>query len=180
MSHEDALKKGTKLNNYGKGIKISDSDWKRVEENGGERMTPSVKNNSDEDIYFKPEKTIGNYKNDGAYRLEAGKDLYMPIDGIATGYYKNKVVKAATGTTITVGRGGTVSFSGVKKAFRIMPIYGWIFRDAIPSGDSSWNNLFDKACLTGGMCGGRGTLGSIFAPTAIKACYKLKEAAGFQ
>ena len=168
---------GIFLNEYKEGINISDQEWGEAVKEGGERMFPFVENHSNETIYFKPERSIGEgdnrVENDGAYPLGAGKDLYMPVDGIATGYYKNRIVKAKTGTTITVGRGGTV-FSGWTKATRIAPIYGWIYRDAIPSDDKTWDNLFGKACQIGRLCGGRGYVGNVVTPPIIKLCYWLK------
>ena len=128
MSHEDALKKGTELNKYGKGINISDSDWKKVKKNGGERMSPIVENHSEEDIYFKPETQIGDFKNDGAYKLEAGKDLYMPIDGVATSKYNDNVGKIPTGATVEITKEGglNIDFYGLGGPIRLHPNYGWV------------------------------------------------------
>ena len=115
MKHEDALKKGTELDKYGKGIKISDKDWKTVEEKGGERMSPYVKNHSGETIYFKPETTYGEYKNDGAYPLGAGKDLYMPVDGIAVPHLKkNQVYKITDNTRVSVSN-TSISYQAVNR-----------------------------------------------------------------
>ena len=156
MSHSDAERKGTYLNEYGKGIKISDNDWNKIESHGGDkRLEPYIQNQSSGKIYFKPETTIGQYQNDGAYPLEAGKDLYMPVDGVATEYYSNRVMKIPDNKRITVFSGGKVSFKG-SSISRITPIYGWIYSDAIQSGDNSWDNLFRAACTTGGRCTGRG------------------------
>jgi hypothetical protein len=37
MSQEDALSKGTKLNEYGKEIRIANETWSTIRENGGDR-----------------------------------------------------------------------------------------------------------------------------------------------
>ena len=97
MSHEEALKKGTELDEYGKGIKISDADWKKVEANGGERMTPSVENRSSHTIYYKPE------EGSNAHSIGAGKDLYAPVDGIAAPHiHKRMVYKITNGVRVAV------------------------------------------------------------------------------
>ena len=115
MKHEDALKKGTELDKYGKGIKISDKDWKTVEEKGGERMSPYVENHSGETIYFKPETTYGEYKNDGAYPLGVGKDLYMPVDGIAVPHLKkNQVYKITDNTRVSVSN-TSISYQAINR-----------------------------------------------------------------
>ena len=151
MSHEDALKKGTELNKYGKGINISDSDWKKVKKNGGERMSPIVENHSEEDIYFKPETQIGDFKNDGAYKLEAGKDLYMPIDGVATSKYNDNVGKIPTGATVEITKEGglNIDFYGLGGPIRLHPNYGWVNQSWLKKqqqrGDHSWDKLFEMA-----------------------------------
>ncbi|MBP5413129.1 MAG: RHS repeat-associated core domain-containing protein [Bacteroidales bacterium] len=104
MSHHDALEKGTELDKYGKGIKISDKTWSEIESKGGDdRLKPYVENNSNRTVYYKPEKAIGNYKNDGAYPIEAWKDLYMPVDGIAAPHIiRNEVYKMPDGLKVRV------------------------------------------------------------------------------
>ena len=151
MKHEDALKKGTELDKYGKGIKISDKDWKTVEENGGKRMSPYVENHSGETIYFKPETTYGEYKNEGAYPLEAGKELDMPVDGVATSKYNDNVGKIPTGATIKITKEGglNIDFHGFGGLVRLFPDYGWVNkkwqRKQQKAGDHSWNKLFEIA-----------------------------------
>ncbi len=104
MSHHDALEKGTELDKYGKGIKISDKTWSEIESKGGDdRLKPYVENKSNRTVYYKPEKSIGNYENDGAYPIEAGKDLYMPVDGIAAPHIiRNEVYKMPDGLKVRV------------------------------------------------------------------------------
>ena len=151
MKHEDALKKGIELDKYGKGIKISDKDWKTIEENGGKRMSPYVENHSGETIYFKPETTYGEYKNEGAYPLEAGKDLYMLVDGVATSKYNDNVGKIPTGATIKITKEGglNIDFHGFGGLVRLFPDYGWVNkkwqRKQQKAGDHSWNKLFEIA-----------------------------------
>ena len=42
-------------------------------------MTPSVINNSDATIFFKPEKTQYGLENKGVYPIPANSDLYIPV-----------------------------------------------------------------------------------------------------
>jgi RHS repeat-associated protein len=46
MDHTEALDKGTELSKYGEGIKITEETWDKIEEKGGEKMTPYVTNDS--------------------------------------------------------------------------------------------------------------------------------------
>ena len=140
MKHCDAEMRGTYLNRYGKGIKISDSDWKKVEDNGGERMSPSVENHSNEGVFFKPETTYNkNYKNDGAYRLAAGKDLYMPVDGIKTSKVGNgEVYKIPDGFKCEVDKNGEPNIKNLpfESVFALFNRAG-----KIKTPDISWENL---------------------------------------
>ena len=151
MKHEDAMKKGTELDKYGKGINISDSDWEKVKANGGERMSPTVENHSNEDVYFKPETDIGDWNNNDAYKIEAGKDLYMPVDGVATSKYNDNVGKIPTGATIKITKEGglNIDFHGFGGLIRLHPDYGWVNkkwqRKQQKAGDHSWNKLFEMA-----------------------------------
>ena len=162
MSHSDAERKGTYLNEYGKGIKISDNDWNKIESHGGDkRLKPYIQNQSSGKIYFKPETTIGQYQNDGAYPLEAGKDLYMPIDGISVNHNnKKKVLKIVTGGRVCVYsdkvdvitnsswqsigmfiKGGWKGNFWLERRQRETPFY--IPPYIIPANnDHSWDNLF--------------------------------------
>ena len=103
MSHEEAKNNGQFLNKYGKGISISDSDWNKVVENGGEREEPFLSNKTENRIYFKPDKTENGYFDNESYPLEKGMDIYMPIDGIKTqGMRENEVFKVVDDTRIEV------------------------------------------------------------------------------
>jgi len=147
MKHEDALKKGTELDKYGKGIKISDKDWKTVEEKGGERMSPYVENHSGETIYFKPETTYGEYNNEGAYPLEAGKDLYMPVDGIKTSKMKaDEVYKIPNKPGFPIQLRGEVWRNG-EPNIRNVPLefLGGKRLGKIKSPDPTWDSL--KNCF---------------------------------
>ena len=101
---------GVFLNEYKEGINISDQEWDKAVAEGGERMFPFVENHSNETIYFKPERSMGEgdnrVENDGAYPLGAGKDLYMPVDGVATSKYNDNVGKIPTGATIKITKEG--------------------------------------------------------------------------
>ncbi len=151
MKHEDAMKKGTELDKYGKGINISDSDWEKVKANGGERMSPTVENHSNEDVYFKPETDIGDWNNNDAYKIEAGKDLYMPVDGVATSKYNDNVGKIPTGATVKITKEGglNIDFHGFGGLIRLHPDYGWVDkkwqRKQKKAGDHSWDKLFEMA-----------------------------------
>ena len=151
MKHEDAMKKGTELDKYGKGINISDSDWEKVKANGGERMSPTVENHSNEDVYFKPETDIGDWNNNDAYKIEAGKDLYMPVDGVATSKYNDNVGKIPTGATVKITKEGglNIDFHGFCGLIRLHPDYGWVNkkwqRKQQKAGDRSWDKLFEMA-----------------------------------
>lgn len=98
MSHEEAKKKGQFLNKYGEGISISDNDWDKVVSEGGKRLTPSVSNESDHTIYYKPEGIKdGEDMNPGysaseAYPIAPHTDLYASTDGVTAPHIKKNVV----------------------------------------------------------------------------------------
>jgi hypothetical protein len=124
MDHSKAEDKGTYLSKYGEGIKITDESWDKVEKNGGERMTPYVENNSDESFFYKPEGKDENgndlnpgYNSSESYEVEAGKDLYAPIDGVKTHLYKNVVFKVTTKNKLRINKGGHVSISKYDGSF---------------------------------------------------------------
>ena len=110
---------GIFLNEYKEGINISDREWDEAVKEGGERMFPFVENHSNETIYFKPERSIGEgdnrVENDGAYPLGAGKDLYMPVDGIAVPHLKkNQVYKITDNTRVSVSN-TSISYQAVNR-----------------------------------------------------------------
>ena len=109
MSHEEAQKSGQFLDRYGKGISISESDWNKVVENGGKRLIPTVSNESDHTIYYKPEgikdgeNMNPNYSSSGAFSIPAHTDLYASADGIAAPHIKRgEVFKMPDGLKISV------------------------------------------------------------------------------
>ena len=144
-------RKAIPLDEYGEGISISKNSWKKIVSNGGEEQTPYVRNKSSKTIYYKPEKTIRNYENDGAYPIEAGKDLYMPVDGVATSKYSDNVGKIPTKSSVTITKEGglDIDFWGLGGLIRLFPDYGWVdtnwLKQKQKGGDNSWNKLFEKA-----------------------------------
>jgi len=113
MDHDDAKSKGTELDKYSKGISVSDKTWSTIENNGGNRMSPTLSNNSDYSIFFKPEGVkngVDNnpgYSSSEAYSLEAGKDLYAQFDGVAAPHLKTaQVFKAVDGVSVNVTNSG--------------------------------------------------------------------------
>ena len=139
------------MDEYGKGIKISDSDWEEIEKHGGERMSPFVENHSSEMIYFKPETTYGEYETTEAFSLEAGKDLYMPVDGVATSKYNDNVGKIPSGSSIKITKEGglNIDYYGLGGLIRALPNYGWVnqkwLQNRHEDRDYSWDKLFEKA-----------------------------------
>ena len=112
MSNKDALKAGTKLNEYGKGIKISDESWTTVTDNGGTRMNPYLQNNSENTVFYKPEGNIGDYKDAEAYAVGAGKDMYMRIDGVKTENMKpNEIFKVPDGGRVIIDNNQNISYT---------------------------------------------------------------------
>ena len=150
MSHEEALKVGHRLNEYGEGISISDETWEEIAKHTGCRMYPYVKNNSDETIYYKPEGTdhvTGYNYNPGyveteAYEIGPHKDLYARVDGIKTSKIpEGKVYKVPTGFRVVVNRRGVpdikdLPFECLLKFTKRAGI--------IDSPDSGWNKLRDS------------------------------------
>ena len=110
---------GIFLNEYKEGINISNQEWDKAVAKGGERMFPFVENHSNETIYFKPEESMGEgdnrVENNGAYPLGAGKDLYMPVDGIAVPHLKkNQVYKITDNTRVSVSN-TSISYQAVNR-----------------------------------------------------------------
>ncbi len=122
MSNKEALKAGTKLNEYGKGIKISDKSWTAVTDNGGERMDPYIRNNSENTVYYKPEEATGDYEDGGAYAVEAGKDMYMRVDGVKTQDMKpDEVFKIPDYGRVEINSEGKVEFTNsVYNLFKVV------------------------------------------------------------
>ena len=173
MDHSQALESGTELGSYTEGIRISQNDWNTVSENGGSVMAPSVINNSDETIFFKPETTQHGLKNGEAYPIAANTDLYVPVDGVAAPHIReNEVFKSVTGvqvevsnTTVTTNANGTKQSVGqfIKGGWKneawnkslntpvlaqtYPPCCGGTRAGYSPGrpGDTSWNALFEKS-----------------------------------
>jgi len=109
MSHEEAKKEGQFLDKYGKGIRISDKGWETVVSNGGERQKPTISNESDHTIYYKPEGVKDDvnmnpgYSASGAYPIAPHTDLYASADGVAARHIrKGEVFKMPDGLRIRV------------------------------------------------------------------------------
>jgi RHS repeat-associated protein len=102
---------GTKLKEYGEGIKITGDTWNKIEAAGGEKISPTVENKSDATIYYLPEgksKSDGadlnpGYSIDNAYPIAPQTDLYAPMDAVAVANVKEGyVLKAVDGVSVTV------------------------------------------------------------------------------
>jgi hypothetical protein len=100
------------LDQYEKGIRISDKTWKTLTDNGGKKLSPYVTNNSNSTVYYKPEgqvdgKNVNPYQS-GTGSIKANTDLYSPVDGVATKKYSDAVYKVVTGVKLTVKSDGEV------------------------------------------------------------------------
>jgi hypothetical protein len=117
-----------KLVEYEKGVAVQEATWDKIEDNGGERLTPYVTNRTDDVIYYKPEgmphddepnKTNPNpyVDADKAYPIAPGTELYSPVDGVKTAKMpEDKVFKVATGGTIDLFKTGGKRVGGTLKA----------------------------------------------------------------
>lgn len=136
---------GTKLGEYGEGIRISDDSWKTVEDNGGTKMDPYVKNNSNETAYYKPEGVDDNgidqnpgYDETGAYPIEPNTDLYAPADGVNTTAVDGEVFKMPDEfPRVVISPSGVPDIQGIPES--IIPGIGT--RDAP---DPGWYKLRDS------------------------------------
>ena len=103
MSHKEAISKGTALDEYGSSISISDGEWNKVVANGGERQKPYLSNQTNERVFFKPDKSHNLFSDEEAYPCEPHMDIYMPIDGVKTAEMKrNEVFKVVNKTRVTI------------------------------------------------------------------------------
>jgi len=162
MSRAEALEQGAgkangiSLDQYGKGIRISEETWATIVSNGGTKIEPFLINNSNQSVFYKPEgiddgvdKNPG-YNNDGAYEVKANTDLYVQFDGVATSKFKKQVCKVPTGSRATINKDNGVTMHGtIAGTVRLLAKFGWIYRSNIPDKDSNWNNLFNKALELG-------------------------------
>jgi RHS repeat-associated protein len=149
MSEGDALNsekgKGTYLNEYGKGINITDETWSKIEsgeneENKGDkRLKPFVKNESNNTVYYKPEDDLGDYKTKGAYDIAPKTDLYAPVDGVKTSrMWRWTVYKVRDGQCVRIDEKGRPHIAG---GFPPFPIP--FFIGSVLAPNSQWHKLRD-------------------------------------
>jgi len=142
ISPDEAKSNGTPLNEYGKGISISNDTWNKIESNGGnDRLTPYVQNKSDKIAYYKPEGILNGvdvnpgYNADGAYPIAPKTDLYVPVDGVKTSAMKaDEVYKVADLGRIIINKNGQPDIIGSLETFS--PLVG-----AMKTPDANWHNL---------------------------------------
>jgi|APGre2960657404_1045060.scaffolds.fasta_scaffold10663_3 RHS repeat-associated protein len=144
--------KSTPLESYTKGINISRATWDKMNNSKTDVkwLTPSVNNNSDYTVYFKPEGTYGDVQNDGAYPIKPHTDLYAPVDGVSSKEIKKSAVyKVPDGNQVIVNNQGmntdviaTDDGIGVIVSFFADLIKGGWSTDAP---DASWKNLEKKS-----------------------------------
>lgn len=113
-------------------------------------LTPSVKNNSDYTVYFKPEGTYGDVQNNGAYPIKPHTDLYAPIDGVSSKEIKKSALyKVPDGNQVIVNNHG-MNTDVIATDDGIGVIIS-LFADLIKGGwytnapDASWKNLKKKS-----------------------------------
>ena len=169
MSHESALEVGTELGSYTEGIRISGEDWATVENNGGNSMTPSVINDSNFTISYKPETTQNGQQNNGAYDLGPQSDLYVPVDGVAAPHVREgEVFKSVTGVQVTVSNNDvTTNTNGTLQSVGQSLKGGW-------KGES-WNNQLNStttAPTTSQGCCGSGGYRNKWSDTSWNALFK--------
>ena len=159
MEHSEAENKGTYLSKYGKGIKIADESWDKVEENEGERMNPYVWNNSNKTVYYKPEGEIDDidqnpgYDKNGAYPIAPYTDLYARVDGVATKKESKMIYKINDGGHLKVDANGDVSaYFSIWRPDQMAIYYlraGWKdenwLKERHEKNDTGWDKLFLKA-----------------------------------
>ncbi|MDP3929525.1 MAG: hypothetical protein Q8R57_10925 [Bacteroidota bacterium] len=89
--------KSNLLSEHNQGIRISEDTWKSIESNGGSRLTPWLTNNSDFQVFFKPEGP------GTSIPVNANQDVYARIDGVAAPHLKsNEVFKATDFVRVTI------------------------------------------------------------------------------
>ena len=138
MSQEDVLSKGTRLNEYGKGIRITNETWNAIRKNGGDRrLKPYVVNNSNDTIFYKPENDTGDgYRTAKAYDVGAGNDLYVQVDGVKTrAMQMDKVFKIPNGGRVTINE------QGRPRSYNFLLILNMYGNVNAPDGD--WYELRD-------------------------------------
>lgn len=105
-----------------------------------EEKTTYIQNNSNYDIYFKPEDTMiingQEYSYKKAYRLGPGQSWYYPVDGVKTPRTSiNKVHKLPDGFSVTIDKEGNADIDNFPDS---MYYYGEV---ELP--DDSWQSLMD-------------------------------------
>jgi len=143
MKHSEAENKGQYLTKYSEPIKISYKTWAKINDNGGQVYNPSVSNNSNETIYYKPEGVKdGVDSNPGkeqseAYAIPAGKDLYARVDGVKTSKMTaNEVCKLPDNGRVTIDAEGDTD---------IFNFPDWTYGyGIITAPDNNWYELRDS------------------------------------
>lgn len=104
---------GKKLDEYEKGINISDKEWGQIRENGGRKYVPYVFNNSNETVYYQPEGiedgiNYNPYVNEHEpYPIAPNSALYSPVDAIKTKSMADDIVcKVPTGHQVEIDKNG--------------------------------------------------------------------------
>jgi hypothetical protein len=111
---------------------------------------PSVKNESSNTIYYKPEGTVGAVEDAKAYPLSSGTDLYLPVDGVAAPSVKtNSIFKVVDGqqviitnTSVTTSTIPTDNVVGVAMSF-IADVLKGGWKSKPPA--VNFNELFEKS-----------------------------------
>ncbi|MEO0684733.1 MAG: hypothetical protein AAFY76_06695, partial [Cyanobacteria bacterium J06649_11] len=88
------------------GINITDETWTNIEEEGGERVTPTIDNNSDEEVLVTLDNAIGEIPDNQPIRINPGKQLYANIDGVKVSRMNgtNQIFRIAEGERIEIER----------------------------------------------------------------------------
>jgi hypothetical protein len=124
------------LNEYEKGINISNETWKTLTDNGGTKLTPFVKNNTSQTVYYKPEGSNAYVNNNGSYPIAPNTDLYSPVDGVnSTTIDPQKVYKVPTGYRVVINNSGPDIINFLES---VVPGYG-----EVDAPDDTWNALRD-------------------------------------
>ena len=149
-STEELQQSSVLLTEHTEGINISDNTWDNMVSKGAKREYPSISNQSDFTIFFKPEGTSGGLEDAGAYPLEANTDYYAGIDGIAAPHIKESTVyKSPDYNEITVTNTDVqVDFIVTDHiGVNLKSIAGWLLKageyNSPPA--ENWNNLFNES-----------------------------------
>ena len=138
------------LQEYEKGISISDATWKTLTTTGGTRLLPFVENNTSQTVFYKPEgmnadktKNLNPYaSNSGAYPIAPGKDLYSPVDGVnSTTIDPQKVYKVLSDYRVVIDNSGPDIINFPESTTPYIPVlktYG-----EVDAPDKSWYALRD-------------------------------------